>query len=165
MDHPILYRPFHTDKWFVPFVSGAGVLFAVFAGYSLFRPHWSVLILLLFSFVSFWLAKVLYDHSSILVLFEQDGLRIVGDKRKCHQYFSWNAFEYAYYSRSYKGHLFLVLSPRELDQREVKAYTNRGAISLSLCVDPVVVIYIGTQLTEMIKDVVDQKVPHRAGDS
>ena len=161
MDHPVIYRPFHTYRWFVPFVAGAGVLFAVFAGYGLIHPHWSVLILFLLSFVSFWLAKVLYEQSNIVVLLEQDGLRIVGDKRNSHQFYSWTAFEFAYCSRNYKGHLFMLLSSKKLDKREIKAYTNRGAISLSICVDPVVVIYLGTQSAEIIKDVVAQKVPRR----
>lgn len=166
MDHSVSYRPFRTYNCFVPFVSGTGVFFIICVGYCLFPPHWHMLMFLLISILCFWLSKVLYDSSNIIVLFEQEGLRIIGEKNNRHQYFSWTALEFAYYSRNYKGHLFLVLSPRELSQGEVKAYTNRGANSLRLCVDSVVVIYIDTiQNTKPIKDVVSKKVAHRTGDS
>lgn len=161
MNHAIAYRPYRSHAWFVPFAYGIGIISIFAAGYSLPHIGFATFVLLGIGIVCFLLAKVLYDSSSILVLLEQEGLRITGGNHSNYRYIPWKELSYAYYTRSYRGHLFLILSPTPLSQKQTQILTNRGANTSKICVDSVVVIHIDTmQNTSQLKETVVSKVLH-----
>ena len=161
MNNAITYRPYRSHAWFVPFAFGIGIFYIFAAGYSLPLINFVVLLLLGMGIVCFLLAKVLYDSSNILVLLEREGLRVTGGRYGIYRYIPWDELSYAYNTRSYKGHLFLVLSPTPLSPKQAQILTNRGANTSKIFVDSVVVIPIDTmQNTSQLREAVASKVLH-----
>lgn len=102
--------------------------------------------------------KTLYDSFNIILFFEEDGLRITGGRKGSYCYLAWENLLYGYYVKSYRGHLFLLLSPTVLGEKQVKAFVNRGARSSILTIDDTVVIYVdATQDLTQIKEVIRGK--------
>lgn len=104
--------------------------------------------------VSLWLTKVIYDSLKRRVIFEQNGVRIIdGDSDCC--YFSWEELNYGYYIKSYKGHLFLLLSAEMLNPEEAKRIVNKGANTSRILIDRVVVIYLDLlQDVSQVKEII-----------
>lgn len=161
MNDTIFYRPYRSHVWFLSFTMPVGMLAFVAAGYCL--PYWGfrVLILATIGIACAWLTKWLYDSSNSAVFFEQKGIRIIGGSYKDYQYVLWEEVQFAYYVRNYKGHLFLVLSPKALSPKKAKKLANRGANSSKICIDYVVVIYIDDlQNASQIKEQIVHNVLH-----
>ena len=109
--------------------------------------------------VCIWLTKVLYDSSRRAVIFEQNGLRIIGGSYFDYRYIPWEGLTYGCYTRNYKGHLFLLLSPNVLNPKEAKRFANQGANSSRLFIDYVVVIYLDIlQDVAQIKKLIDSQL-------
>ena len=158
MKDAIQYRPFRSEAWFVPFTLGIGILAFTATGYCLPNIE-STVFFLVFGILCFWLTKKLYDTSNMIVSFEWEGVRITGGKFDNYCYASWEEMEYAYYARNFKGHLFLVLSPKALSEKQVKQFVNRAVNSYKLCVDFVIVIHIDAmQDVSQIKERISSKV-------
>lgn len=161
MNHTISYRPYRCHAWFVPFVFGFGIIYIFTAGCLLSHTNFVFLVPLGIGIVCFLLAKVLYDTSNILVLLEPEGLRMTGGRYGNYRYVLWRELPYAYYTRSSRGHMFLVLSPEPLCPKQVKSWVKRGANSSKVCFDSVVVIPINTmQDISLLKETVASKVLH-----
>lgn len=161
MNDMIIYRPYRSHIWALFFTIPVGMLTFVAAGYCLQYWDFSVIFLVTIGIVSIWLSKMLYDSSNIAVFFEQEGLRIVGGSCTDYRYALWEELSYAYYIRSFKGHLFLVLSPKALGHKEAKALANRGANSAKICIDYAVVMHIDVlQNTSQLKELIDNNVLH-----
>ena len=160
MNEIIIYRPYRSYAWFLPFIIPVGVLAFVAAGYCF--PHggssifWTAI-----GIVCTWLTKVFYDSSNVVVAFEQEGLRIIGGRYNDYRYVLWDNVSNAYYVRNSRGFLFLVLSPKALSPKEAKNLANRGAHSSKMCIDNVVVIHIDDlQNASQIKERIVHKVFH-----
>ena len=157
MDYITIYRPYKLHAWILPFTASVVPLAFAVAGYCV--PYWgyNVAILAVIGIVCAWLTKVFYDSSRLAVIFEQQGLRTIGCRYSDYRYVLWEELSYAYYVRSFKGHLFLVLSSNALSPKEAKRFANRGANSSRICIDSVFVIYIdifqdASQLRELIEN-------------
>lgn len=136
----IVYQPYHSYSYFFLFIIAIGTSLLVVIGYSLSNPGLYLIILLLLAILCVTLAKFLYDTSKSTIFFETEGLRIIDTRTTIHTYFRWTDIAYAYYARSRRGHLFVVLSKEELFQSKIKQYVNKGANSSKICVEEVVVI-------------------------
>lgn len=161
MNEIIIYRPYRVHAWTLPFTVTIGVLAFVATGYCL--PYWesNIIIPAVMGVISIWLTKTLYDTSKLTVIFEQHGLRTISVRYEDYRYVLWKELLYAYYVRSIKGHLFLVLSSNALSPKEAKHFANRGANSSKICVDRVFVIYIDSfQDVSKIKELVEHYVVH-----
>lgn len=152
-----IYRPYRVHAWTLPFTVTVGVFAFVATGYCV--PYWgyNVIILAVIGIICAWLTKVFYDTSNITVIFEQYGLRTIASRYDDCRYVLWAELLYAYYVRSFKGHLFLVLSSKALSPKEARQFANRGANSSRICIDSVFVIYIdifqdASQLRELIEN-------------
>ena len=158
MNNICTYRPYRSHAWFLPFVIPVAMLAFMAAGYC-FPYVGTVVFCVAIGIVCTYLTKVLYDSSNIAVVFEQEGLRIVGDSYKDYRYLLWEEVSNAYYVRNFRGFLFLVLSPKVLDPKEAKKLTNRGANLSKVCIDDVVVIHIDDlQNVSEIKELIDNHV-------
>lgn len=87
-----------------------------------------------------WLTKVLYDCSNITLIFEQEGLRIIGDKHAIYRYITRSKLTHVYYTKNWKGFSFAVLSPETLDQKAARRYANRAANTGCISIDNTIVI-------------------------
>lgn len=161
MDTSFLYRPYRSYGWFVPFTLGTAILAFVAVGYHLPRIDVTLFVLSAGGIMGASLSKMLYDLSNIAVLFEQEGVRIIGGRYTDYRYLPWEGSPYAYYTKSYKGHSFLVLSPTSLDRKQAHRLTNREANASGICVDHVAVICLDAlQDVSKIKEMVEDKVLH-----
>jgi len=157
----ITYRPHKSYAYFTPFALTIALILFLTAGYYLPHMRYTGIILMLFGILSLWLTKSLYDSSNIVILFEQEGLRITGGKAKNYQYLLWKDITYGCYVRNFKGHLFLVLSPGELNPKIAKRLANIGANLSKICVDSSVVVYIDvTQNTSQLTEMVENHILH-----
>ncbi len=156
MNDAIVYHPYKAQTWPLVFTLPVGILAFVGAGYCLPFSGVSVLCLTGIGIVCIWLSKVLYDSSKKAVIFEQNGLRIIGGSYFDYRYIPWGELKYGYYTRNYKGHLFVVLSPNVLNSKEAKRFANQGANSSRIFIDYVVVIYLDAlQDVAQIKNLID----------
>lgn len=160
MNNTIVYRPHQSDLYFAGAMFVAGILsFAAF-GCCLSGFGAVCYIYAGMGSLSLWLAKTLFNSSQLRLLFEQEGIWIVGGKDD-NKFIPWNKYVYAYYVRSYKGHLFLVLSPQVLSLRQAKAFANHGANTSKTCVDNACVIYLKcSAITSRIKELIGYNVLH-----
>ena len=156
MNDAIVYRPYKAQTWPCVFALPVGILAFVGAGFCLSFSFVSVLCLIGVGMVCIWLTKVLYDSSKRAVIFEQNGLRIIGGSYFDYRYIPWGELTYGCYTRNYKGHLFLLLSPNVLSLKEAKRFANQGANSSRIFIDYVVVIYLDVlQDIAQIKELID----------
>ena len=158
MNNIYIYRPYRSHAWFLPFIIPVAMLAFVAAGYCF--PYIGVgVFCAIIGIVCTYLAKVLYDSSRIAVVFEQEGLRIIGSSYNDYRHLLWKEVSNAYYVRSFRGFLFLILSPKVLDHKEAKKLTKRGANSSKICIDDVIVIHIDDlQNVSQIKELIDNHV-------
>ena len=161
MHNIIIYRPYKTQIWPVLFTIPAGIFAFVASGYCLPLSRISVLCLVGIGIACICLTKVLYDSANKAVFFEEKGLRIIGSCYVNYQYIPWEELAYAYYTRNYKGHLFLVLSPKMLSLKEAKHFANRGAILSQIYINYVVVLYIDIlQDVSNLRRLIDEHIAH-----
>ena len=147
MNDITVYRPYQFHARVFPFTAFISLLALVATGYCI--PYWKATFLLATIGVGgAWLTKYLSDTTKVVVVFEQQGVRILGDKHHNYRFVPWENLTYAYYTRNYKGHPFLVLTPNALDRKEAKHFANRGANTTRICIDGVLVIYM-----DIIQDV------------
>ena len=155
MNDNIIYRPYKTQKWVLLLTIPVGILAFVGAGYCLSSSSAGVICFIAIGIICSVITKAIYDSSKRAVSFEENGLRIIGGNSFDYWYVSWRDLTHAYYTKSYKGHSFLVLAQNELSPKEAKHFANRSANSSRIYVDNVVVIYIDIlQNVSKIKEVI-----------
>lgn len=160
MKDTIIYRPYRSHAWFIPFTIPVGMLAFVAAGYCFPYVRFSIFWVAI-GVVCAYLTKVFFDSSNIAVVFEQEGLRIVGGSYKDYRYLLWEEVSNACYVRNFRGFLFLVLSPKAISPKEAKYFAKRGANLSKICIDDVVVIHIDMlQDVSQIKELIANHVAH-----
>lgn len=141
MSNTLKYRPWKLYIYFIPFLIFCGLVFAVVASscfsVSLLSNFFVYLLLGALSFVQ---AKVLYDSYNVVILFLPQAMEIT--EKKHSRTYNYNEFLYGYYGRSYKGHLFLVLSNKCIDEKQLKLLCNKSANYSKICFDDNVIIPI-----------------------
>lgn len=142
MNDQIVYYPYRTYKWFVLIMSFSGVIHLV-AAVLCICDTWALSYLFaIIGGFSLYLAVVLYNTSTIRVVFNSHGLIIKEKKRATERECFWEDFSYAYYIRNYKGHLFLVLSYKKLDNKKAKYLVTGFTNAFKICLADTVVIYL-----------------------
>ncbi len=159
MSDTILYCPYKKHLWSCVLAASMGVFAFIGAGYCLPLSWVSVLFLTGMGIACLWLTKVIYDSTKRAVCFDSKGLQIIGGSYLEHRTILWEKLTYAYYARSYKGHLFLVLSPNVLSSKEAKRFANQGANSSQIYIDGVVVIYMDVlQDVSQLRALIDNQI-------
>ena len=141
MSNILKYRPWKLYIYFVPFLVFSGLAFIVIASLYFNISLINFCISLLLGALSFVLVKVLYDSYNVVILFSPQVIEITEKKQS--KAYKYTEFLYGYYGRSYKGHLFLVLSNKRIDKKQVKLLCNKSANYSKICFDDTVVIPIG----------------------
>ena len=70
MNDTIIYRPYRSHGWFVPFSIAIGILAFAVAGFCIPNMGLTIIFSTTVGILSLCLAKVLYDSSNIVVFFE-----------------------------------------------------------------------------------------------
>lgn len=154
----LAYHPYRSHSYFIPFVVGISIFAFVVIGCLWEDIHLSAFIFYALAILCGFFIKFLFDTSKVKIFFEDDGFRLIDDKHKKDCYVLWKDLPYAYYSRSYKGHLFVVLSPEVLSLKQVKQFVNLSANSSKISIDKVFVIYIDfLQDISRIYELLDKK--------
>jgi len=139
----IIYRPYKTQIWLLTlFIE---IFSFVIVGYCLaFSVANTIFLIAWFSvsgIVSAWCTITLYGSSKKVVIFDQNGMWILGSSHD-QRYIPWSELTYGCYTRNFKNSEFLVLSPNFLSLKEAKRFANKGANFSRLLIDDVVVIYL-----------------------
>lgn len=160
MNNTIVYCPHRSDIYFAGTMFVVSILSFAALGHCLSDFEAVCYLYAGIGSLSLWLAKNLFNSSQLRLLFDREGIRVVGGKYD-NQFIPWNKYIYAYYVQSYRGHLFVVLSPQVLNLRQAKAFANHGANTSKTCVDDVCVIYLNySAMSLRIKELIDHNVLH-----
>ena len=151
MSNAVKYRPWKLYIYIIPIVIFCGSAFIVIAGLYFSTSLTNFCISLLLGTLSFGLAKVLYDSYKVIILFSPQMIEIT--EKKHSKTYNMTEFLYGYYGRSYKGQLFLVLSNKCIDKKQLKLLCNKSANYSKICVDDNVVIPIDNPKN---KDVIER---------
>lgn len=140
MNDRIIYRPYKSGIWLLPFSVAIAVFCFLLAGLTVPQGDFTWFILFLIGFLALYATKIIYDTVRMVILFDGDGLQIIGTrygKDSCH---FWKDFSYAYCVRNYRGFHFLVLSPKTLSSKEAKRLAGRCVNPQKICMDDAIVI-------------------------
>ena len=166
MDCCLTYYPYKSHRCAVPITIGLCILGFVEACFFAHQHMFLETIALLLLCTSLLLfTKFLYNTAGKVVIFNADGLKIIEKNQKNHYFFSWQSFQYAYYSRNYKGYRFLLLSPRVLDCNHIREGTQSGTRGKCIFSLDIVVIHLASkQDVSTIERIIANKNLRRTGD-
>ena len=157
MSNAVKYRPWKLYIYIIPIVIFCGLAFIVIAGLYFSISLTNFCISLLFGILSFGLAKVLYDSYKVIISFSPQMIEIV--EKKHSKTYNITEFLYGYYGRSYKGQLFLILSNKCIDKKQLKLLCNKSANYSKICLDDNVVIPIDNPKNKnVIERIIDNKL-------
>lgn len=120
MDDKIIYCPGKIVRFCLYFFLPAPVFFSLLALGALPDHVGSFCVMFLMGIMGVWIIKVTYDISQKAIVFEKDGVRIIGGSYKEYQYIPWEKISYVCYARNFKGSIYLVLSQKVLDPKEIR---------------------------------------------
>ena len=106
----------------------------------------------------------MYDFSQKAIVFEKDGVRIIGGSYKEYQYIPWEKISYVCYARNFKGSIYLVLSQKVLDPKEIRHKVRSADVNTRSFIDGGVVMPIDntqdlTQIKAWIKENINVSGP------
>ena len=118
----IEYKPYKVESYF-----------ALFMLFGFVLSLWMCFLSSRIEDICFWgisavltilLTKFAYNLGKAVVYFESAGLRLINDVSVTHQYIPWENLQYAYYTRTYKGLTYLILSSEEISYKKRKRIVN-----------------------------------------
>lgn len=159
----IKYKTYKMYKFLLIFFILMSILSLVFIGDSLKNRAIYMLIVWGFFFLLFSVsAKYCYDLSKLTILFESEGIRLINVRDLKEHFISYQKFLSGYYCRSYRGHLYLVLSPELLTEKQVKKMVNRSVWLNTVYIHNAVLLLIHNASKEekiLIKEIVSEQIP------
>ena len=145
MNDRIIYRPYRSLILLLPFSILIAVVNFLMTGLSVPNGDFSSLIFILIGFLALYATKIAYDAAHMVILFDGDGLQIIGRRYKNDSFHLWKDLPYAYGVRNYRGFCFVLLSPRTLSPKEARHNVRRNVNPFKTSVDDYVVISIDDQ--------------------
>ena len=103
-----------------------------------------------------------YDLLKVTILFESEGIRLINVKGLKEYFIPYQNFSSGYYCKSYRGHLYLVLTPELLAEKQIRKMVNRNVWFNSVYIDNSLLIFIHNANEEeklLIKEIVTEKIP------
>lgn len=137
------YQPYRSQGFLIP-------LLQIFSGFSLFlmgyfasEGIWAVLVILAgVAFFLTWTVSCFQRQLNALVLVDEKGISLIGDRKTAYRHISWEALSYGYQAANFKNHHFLVLSKACLTEKQAKSLANRCANRSQMYFDGSVVLYL-----------------------
>ena len=113
------YYPNKYERYFVFPILLVAIFFAAFAGYCISEQKWlNIAFAALISIISFWAFGLFQTKAKQLFIIDDGGLVCVENSRKRAAFISWQQIKFAYYRRTSKFGLYLILSTKELCKKE-----------------------------------------------
>ena len=162
MNFSMIIHPYRTLKYVIWFTIPAGILAFMGVGFFISKTMWGATLLCTVLGALSMLLSILHTSASRkAVLFDDNGLHIIGDTIGGYRYIAWDKLAYSYYIPNIKAQWFLILSPNALCPKEAKRIVNRLSNFYTLCIDDVVVIWID-RLKDLsqIKTIIDDHAIH-----
>lgn len=138
----VVYRPNRTNAVFAPFVAFISIMFLWVGMTCLHKDVSAAIIPLIIGISTAGLAVVLYKSSKTKIVMDENGIGIYRANVKNNTYVAWEMLKFGYLSRNYKGHICWVLSPQVLNKKQAKWYANKGANTLRVYIEGVVVLFL-----------------------
>ena len=142
MDDIYVYRPYKSRSWIRFLMLPIGVPAFILAVYLWPISLSGSVLGVVTGLMCIWIYKELYIASKVVIYLESQGIRVVERENQDDIFVQWEECPYAHYATSYKGHLFMVLSSKQLDGKEKKHLANRSANSSRVHLDDAIVIYL-----------------------
>lgn len=86
-------------------------------------------------------SKVFYDTAQQVLYCAEEGCYILHDRQVEFDFVSWQDIRYAYETKNFKGHFYLVFSKKQLTQKETHRLATKSSWLLNLHVDKAIVIW------------------------
>lgn len=157
----IVYKPYRTHIWFIPFLSCVSIVFFVVPLWNILCYGYESLFLLTFLLIAGLMSVLLiiwlYRTAQKKIIFDHNGLKVCSGSRsiKSDCCLAWGDLKYRYLSKSYKGHKFWVISPTNLNEKQVRKYVNRSANTSRIRFEDVVVLFVDpTQDTSKVEEII-----------
>lgn len=151
------YRPYRSNRilsvmFAILFLCGT-VLFGLFLNIAPDATWlWGII-----AFLCGLISWVTYDASKILVLFELNGIHIIGDKKKVHIYLPWTSIKTVMKIKSYRGFQFFLLAPKAITCREAKRLVIKGGMR-RLYFDGNILLYVDEKHRPSIEAYIFQNI-------
>lgn len=139
----ITYQPYRSQGFLIPFLQVLNGFCIFLIGYFAAEGIWVALVILAgVAFSLTWTISSFQRQLNALVLVDEKGLALIGDKKTAYRYLSWEALSYGYQAENFKNHHFLVLSNACLTEKQAKSLANRCANRSQMYFDGSVVLYL-----------------------
>lgn len=158
------FRPYKFYTYIIP-VLVVGIIIVFFALFSTWTSNnvSDIVFLSFLMIVSIFAIYYCYKLVKITIVFEEQVIRIIENK-KCKEYYAlYSDVPYGYYCRSYRKHLFLVLSAVSIPDEKVKKMINRNIFFEGVNKNNVIVIFINNASKSEkagIEKIVSEKILH-----
>ena len=128
MDRNVIYKPYKSYVfWANMMLLGSLGLAgsAVWSWKQSLSMHFIVLTIVS-AFCNFLACYLLVKSKDVIIL-DTFGMKILNTVKKKDTTILWSSLYIGYIQQNYKGYKFLVLSPKELNTREIKQIVNKAA--------------------------------------
>ena len=139
----ITYQPYRSQGFLIPFLHILNGFCLFLMGYFAVEGIWAVLVILAGgAFFLAWTISSFQRQLNALVLVDEKGISLIGDKKATYRHISWEALSYGYQAANFKNHHFLVLSKACLTEKQAKSLANRSANHSQMYMEGSVVLYL-----------------------
>lgn len=107
----------------------------------LFKHLIKIAFFLLISVCCIICSKIFYDTAQQVLCCTEEGCYFLNDRQVELDFVSWQDIRYAYETKNFKGHFYLVLSKKQLTQKETHRLATKSSWLLNLYVDQAIVIW------------------------
>ena len=114
----IILRPYRSCLVILPLIIFCEIGSFVLGGNLLSIDLKSTIILFLIGIIEVIFHIYIQSISKTVICFDNDSICIYGELFKKDRCFSWKEFSFVYYDNNFKGHHYLIFSPKELDKDE-----------------------------------------------
>ena len=162
MQETFVYKPLQMYKAML-FFSEAGKIFVfLLVGTSLHMQDMgsAIATCIGFSVYSLFLEWLLYSLGYTAFVFGPNELCVVGNRRRCNQSMPADSFSYAYLARDFRNRKYYILSPKELNHREIKRQIYSLNLSLVRKESVLLIPLDMNQDTHRVEQWMEEHIPH-----
>jgi hypothetical protein len=150
------YQPFRNHIYFVPFMLICGFFMLWLTLLSLGDKEYRNLGLFIpLTVLCFVMSKLLSDPLRITFTPSDAGLTVTSIKKSIVYFKPWDSIRYGYTAPNFKGHRFLILSSKPLDQSQIKQLVHKATYFYKSSVEDTLLIYLDpTQDTSQLLNII-----------
>ena len=156
------YRPFRMGKVMLLFLEACKILVFLLVGTNLHMQNvgFKIAVCIGLSVLSLFLEWPLYSLGNTAFIFGPNELCVVGDGRRCNQSLPADRFSYACLARNLRNRKYYILSPKELDHREIKRQIYSLNLSLVQKESVLLIPLDMNQDTQRVEQWMEEHIPH-----